>query len=130
MQSLIHQTIEHWHQYVFTQNAAILDNLLDEEIVFHSPVVWTPQRGKNITKLYLMGATQVLADGFEYHHEVREGNVAVLEFSCKIDDISVEGVDIIEINEEGKIIDFKVMIRPLKAIQIVHEKMGILLPKK
>ena len=130
MQSLIHQTIEHWHQYVATQNPAILDELLAEEVVFHSPVVWTPQRGKNITKLYLMGASHVLADGFEYQHEVREGNVAVLEFSCKIDEISVEGVDIIEINDEGKIIDFKVMIRPLKAIQIVHQKMGMLLPKK
>lgn len=121
--------IETWHKIVETLDPSLMDTLLDEDVVFHSPVVHTPQVGKRITKLYLTAAMQVLnAPGhFTYRREIIDGNVAVLEFETLIGDVTVNGVDMIEWNEEGRIIDFKVMVRPLKAINAIHQSMGNML---
>ena len=121
--------IETWHKTVETLDPSLMDTLLDDEVVFHSPVVHTPQVGKRITKLYLTAAMQVLnAPGhFTYKREVIDGNVAVLEFKTLIGDVTVNGVDMIEWNDEGRIIDFKVMVRPLKAINAIHQAMGNML---
>ena len=117
-----------WHQAIKTGDASILSEILAEEVVFHSPVVWTPQKGKMITTLYLMGAFQVLGgQDFVYVKEIIAGNTAILEFNTKIEDIVVNGVDIIQWNEAGKIIEFKVMVRPLKGMHIVHQKMATML---
>jgi hypothetical protein len=117
-----------WHRLVQTRDAAGLKELLAEEAVFHSPVVHTPQRGKKLTHRYLAAAFNVFFnDTFRYVREVIGENNAVLEFDVVIDGIEVNGVDMIAWDEYGKIVDFKVMIRPLKAIHLIHQKMGQLL---
>ena len=116
-------TLDRWHQIVAKGDAALLDEILAEDCVFLSPVVHTPQRGRDITKLYLAGAMHVLNDGFRYVKEVVTPEHAVLEFVCEIDGIEINGVDIMSFDEQGKISEFEVMVRPLKAIDMVHAKM-------
>jgi len=125
------EKIEKWHEYMQTGDAGLLDEQLAENCVFTSPVVHTPQVGKAICKSYLTGAFQVIgrADNFHYVQSFDCGDKAVLEFSCIIDGVEVNGVDIIEWDDAGQITDFKVMVRPLKAINSVHAAMGALLAK-
>jgi ketosteroid isomerase-like protein len=119
-----------WHQLVNDKNVAGLDDVLADDAVFHSPIVHTPQEGKQITKLYLAAAFGVLASGpFHYVREVVSGNDAVLEFETEVEGIFVNGVDMIHWNDEGKIVDFKVMIRPLKAVNLLHQMMAAMLKK-
>ncbi|WP_288363061.1 nuclear transport factor 2 family protein [uncultured Spongiibacter sp.] len=120
----MHPTIKSWHQLLSRRDTTGLENLLADDAVFHSPIVHTPQRGKDVTALYLSAAFQVLVnDSFHYVREVEGANDAVLEFAVVIDGVQVNGVDMIRWNEEGKITDFKVMLRPLKAINLIHQKM-------
>lgn len=122
--------IEIWHQLVKNADPSMLKNLLDKEVVFHSPVVHTPIVGKEVVELYLTGAMQVLFNStFTYTREIVSKNEAVLEFEVEIDGIYLNGVDLICWNDEQKITDFKVMIRPLKAVNLIHEKMQIMLKK-
>ncbi|MCL5042913.1 MAG: nuclear transport factor 2 family protein [Gammaproteobacteria bacterium] len=118
-----------WHRIVEQQDGSGLDELLADDVVFHSPVVHTPQRGKMITRLYLTAAMQTLnAPGhFKYLRELVDGNNAVLEFQTEIDGVTINGVDMIEWNDAGQIIDFKVMVRPLKAVNAIHQAMGRML---
>jgi hypothetical protein len=123
-------TIETWHKIVNEKDETGLEEILADEVVFHSPVVHTPQEGKLITLLYLKAALHVLNnDTFTYLREVIDENNAVLEFYTVIDGISVNGVDMITWGPDGRIIDFKVMIRPLKAINLVHRMMAEMLEK-
>ena len=127
---MIENTIAAWHKLVEAKDAAGLDNILSDNVVFHSPVVHTPQVGKPITKLYLYAALHVLNnDSFKYLREVISGNNAVLEFSTAIEGITINGVDMITWDADGRITEFKVMIRPLKAINLVHRMMGEMLEK-
>jgi hypothetical protein len=120
-----------WHQLVETCDTAGIPALLADEVVFHSPVVHTPQAGKKIASLYLQAAFHVfnLRD-FRYVREIVGPRDAALEFVVEIDGIVVNGIDLIAWNEEGKITDFKVMLRPLQAIKLIHQKMAELLPAK
>ena len=121
-------TLARWHHIVATKDAAALGALLSERVVFHSPVVHTPQVGKAITALYLAAALQVFGnETFRYVREVRGDRDAVLEFVVDIDGISVNGVDILSWDEAGQIVEFKVMLRPLKAVNLIHQKMAALL---
>jgi hypothetical protein len=121
-------TMRAWHELVKTRDPEGLDAVLAEAAVFYSPVVHTPQVGKPITKLYLLAAFQVFFnDTFRYVRELRGPHDAVLEFEVEIDGIRVNGVDMIKWNDDGQIVEFKVMIRPLKAIQLIHERMGAML---
>ena len=116
--------IDRWHEVVAGLNVEALDDLLASDVVFHSPVVHTPQQGAAITKLYLSAAFKVLNnDKFRYLREVIGSSDAVLEFLTEIDGIQINGVDMIRWNAEGKITDFKVMVRPLKAINLLHARM-------
>lgn len=129
----IKANIDQWHQFLITKDHEILDEILDKDVVFHSPVVWTPQEGKKITKFYLMAAVKVLitdTSEFSYINKTMDNDKCILEFVTTIDGLTINGVDMIEINDEGKITSFKVMIRPLKAIHKVHEKMAELFGKK
>jgi len=118
------ESLEKWHQAVRTRDVKILDEILAEDVIFYSPVVWTPQEGKEITKMYLTAAMFVIGnDDFKYEKEVVANNQACLEFTTKIGDITINGIDIITLNDEGKIIEFKVMVRPLKAIMTLKDKM-------
>lgn len=117
-----------WHQVVRDGNGSGIAALLADDVVFHSPVVHTPQLGKRITTHYLMAAVQVFFNpSFRYVREVVGERDAVLEFETTIDGVVVNGVDMVAWNDDGLITSFKVMVRPLKAIQLVHEKMAAML---
>ena len=117
------ETLALWHRSVKEKTTAYFDDLFAEDCVFLSPIVHTPQEGKELTKLYLSGAVAVLAGDFRYIKEVVDGNHAVLEFISIVDGLKVNGVDIITFNEHGRICEFKVMLRPLKAVNLMHAKM-------
>ena len=120
--------IKTWHRIVDERDVEGLDALLADEAVFHSPVVHTPQVGKPITKKYLTAAFHVFFnDSFRYVRELRSDRDAVLEFEVKLDGITVNGVDMIKWNDAGKITEFKVMLRPLKAVNLIHQKMAEML---
>lgn len=122
--------IDAWHRVVRERDMQAMHELLDDDVVFHSPVVHTPQRGRAITGKYLGAALEVLNnDSFRYLREVIGEHDAVLEFATEIDGVLVNGVDMIRWNDAGRIVDFKVMVRPLKAIDAVHRKMGEMLQK-
>ena len=117
--------LEKWHGFIRSQDRAALWDLLHPDVVFESPVVHTPQRGRDITFKYLIGATQVLGGpGFRYVGEWTSGQGAVLEFTNDIDGITINGVDIITFDADNRITHFKVMVRPLKAINLLHRLMG------
>src|SRR6478736_2676688 len=123
--------IDTWHRVLKERNVRALDTLLAPDAVFHSPVVHTPQAGRAITKAYLAAALQVLGnDSFRYVREVRQGNDAVLEFELELEGVHMNGVDMIRWNDQGQITDFKVMVRPLKAINLLHQKMAAMLQAK
>ena len=120
--------IDTWHHLVATRDPSGLDALLADDAVFVSPIVHTPQRGKPIVKAYLAAAVQVFGGpAFRYVREIRGAHDAMLEFETEIDGVLVNGVDIVKWNDEGRIVDFKVMVRPLKAVNVVHERMGAML---
>lgn len=116
--------IHKWHEVVDADDLNALDKIVADDAVFSSPVVFTPMEGKEITMMYLHAAGQSFnMQKFKYTKEIHDGMNSVLEFETFIEDISVNGVDMIEWNKEGKISNFKVMIRPFKAVQKVQEKM-------
>jgi hypothetical protein len=120
--------IPRWHDLVKTRSASGLAALLADDAVFHSPVVHTPQVGKAITTQYLAAALHVFGNpSFRYVREVVGDRDAVLEFVVEIDGIIVNGVDMIAWNDAGQIVDFKVMLRPLKAVNLIHQKMAAML---
>lgn len=121
-------TLAAWHRLVKTHDPSGLDALLADDAVFHSPVVHKPQAGKALTRMYLVAAFQVFFNPtFRYVRELAGERDAVLEFMLEIDGISINGVDMISWNGEGRITEFKVMLRPLKAVNLIHEKMAAML---
>ena len=121
-------TIKTWHQIVANKDLKKLNEILNNDVVFYSPIVHTPQVGKEITRQYLTAAFCALFNSsFKYVREVVNENNAVLEFTVEIEGILVNGVDMITWNENEKITEFKVLIRPLKAINLIHQKMAVIL---
>ncbi len=117
-----------WHRLVKERNPRGLDALLDADAVFLSPVMHTPQRGKKVTSMYLTAAFQVFFnETFRYVREIVGHSDAVLEFETEIDGVLINGVDMIKWNDAGRIVEFKVMLRPLKAINLVHQRMAAML---
>jgi hypothetical protein len=141
---MIDAVIERWHEFLRGDLPGGLDELLAEDVVFYSPIVYTPQRGREVTKLYLTAATMTLpGDGpdastgsddagavkgaFRYTKQVLAGDTAVLEFETTMQGTYVNGVDIIRCDDEGRIVEFRVMIRPLQAVHLLHEQMRAML---
>lgn len=141
---MIEKAIENWHLHLRGKFPGGLDELLHDDCVFYSPVVFTPQKGKAITKMYLEAAGQALpgddasankpfgggndsGGGFHYTKEIYMGHQAALEFETTVDGKSVNGIDIITCDDDGKIIEFRVMIRPLQAVNAVHRQMKAML---
>jgi hypothetical protein len=123
-----HTALDTWHRLVRTRDPSGLDGLLAEDVVFHSPIVHTPQRGKQLTTLYLTAAVRVFGnESFRYVRELVGSRDAVLEFQVEVDGVAVNGVDMIRWNDVQQITEFKVMLRPLKAIQLMHQKMAAML---
>jgi hypothetical protein len=143
--SPIHAVIERWHAHTRGEFANGLDELLHDDVVFYSPIVFTPQKGKAITTLYLQAAGQTLPGektsepaqtgsvdvprGFRYTKEILDGYHAVLEFETTVEGKYVNGIDMITCDDNGKITEFRVMIRPLQAINLVHKQMGEMLER-
>jgi SnoaL-like domain len=122
--------LQRWYAYTKSHDTNDLWALLHPDAVFESPVVHTPQRGRDITFKYLTSATAVLGGpGFKYVGEWQSPTGAVLEFETEIDGITINGVDIIAWNDESQIVRFKVMVRPLKAVNLLHQMMGAQLAK-
>ena len=117
-----------WHRLLRERDAAGLPTLLADDAVFHSPVVHTPQRGRAIVAGYLTAALRVLGnDSFRYVREIISEHDAMLEFETTVDGIVINGIDLVRWNDNGQITDFKVMVRPLKAMTLLHEKMAQML---
>jgi hypothetical protein len=120
--------LETWHRIVRTRDPSGLDALLAEDVIFHSPVVHSPQRGRKLAAWYLTAAMRVLGNpAFRYVREITGESDAMLEFETEIDGVVINGVDIIRWDESGRIVDFKVMLRPLKAINLVQQRMAAML---
>ena len=151
---MIEDVVDRWHRFLTGELPGGLDGLLDEDVVFYSPIVYTPQRGKAVTTMYLQAAAQALpgdapagagagadagapagdapmgpSTGFRYTKKVLAGDTAVLEFETSIEGKYVNGVDIIRCNDAGRIVEFRVMIRPLQAVDLVHRQMGATLER-
>jgi len=117
--------LDRWYHCIQSRDHAALWELLHPDAVFESPVVHTPQRGREITFAYLKSAEDVLGGpGFRYLNEWCGKNSAVLEFENEIEGITLNGVDMITFADDGRITHFKVMVRPLKAINLLHRLMG------
>jgi hypothetical protein len=137
---MIEQVVAQWHAFIRGEPSPGLDELLDDDVVLYSPIVFTPQRGKQMASLYLRAAAQTFAGrdstrsginaregAFRYTKTVLGDNLAVLEFETTMAGKYVNGVDIIRCNDEGRIIEFRVMIRPLQAVNLVHQQMAAML---
>ena len=120
--------LETWHHLVRTGDAAGLRELVAEEAIFHSPWVHSAQPGRKLTVMYLAAAFKVFFNPtFRYVREIVGPHDAMLEFETEIDGVLVNGVDIVKWNDAQKIVEFKVMLRPLKGVNIIHQKMGEML---
>jgi hypothetical protein len=141
----IHACLERWNAHMHGQLSGGLDAILHPDVVFLSPIVFTPQVGREITKLYLTAAGGTLGGnpkssgdnhestvdsaGFRYTKKIADGHAAMLEFETQVDGKYVNGVDIITCDDDGMIVEFKVMIRPLQAINLVHAQMKAMLER-
>ena len=131
--------LDNWHKHIKGEFSGGLDALLHDDCVFYSPIVFSPQKGKALTKLYLEAAGGTFSEGdkskapgqkessFKYTKEVTSGNEVVLEFETEIQGKYVNGVDIISFNDAGQVTEFKVMIRPLQAVNLMHQQMKAML---
>lgn len=118
------EPISSWHEVVKQNDAELLKSILEKKAVFHSPILFKPQKGRKVVMAYLLSASKMFENtNFHYVKELVHENEAVLEFNAEIDGIKIDGVDIISWNDAGEITEFKVMIRPLTAIEKVGEKM-------
>ena len=141
----IDRCVESWHRHLRGELPGGLDAILADDVVFLSPIVFTPQRGKELTKLYLNAAMATIGGGsqesaaadpdekrdtkFRYVKEVRSGRHAVLEFETQLAGKYVNGIDMLTCDEAGRITEFKVMIRPLQAINLLHQQMAAMLKR-
>jgi hypothetical protein len=146
----IDSCVQRWHAFLRREPGIDLDDLLHEDVTFWSPIVFTPQQGREVTKLYLTAAGSTLGGGsssgsgsgsggsgsgdgdgggFRYVRTIADGHDALLEFETTMDGLYVNGIDLIRCDDDGRIVDFKVMIRPLQAINAVHAQMKAMLEK-
>ena len=115
--------LDRWHKFVKFQDPNTLAELLADEVRFHSPFVWSPKKGKDVTKTILIAASETLKE-FRYVREIVDKNEWALQFEARIGELRLRGIDLISLNEEGKICDFEVMIRPANALQAVGIEMS------
>jgi len=120
--------LDRWHRVVFEEDRDLLTELLDETVEFHSPTLWKPKSGAQVTHFILTSVLEIFQD-FRYHREWVEGNDMALEFSTKVLDKNIKGIDLIKWNDEGKIVHFEVLIRPLNGLQALYEEMSARLIK-
>ncbi|CAN5552576.1 nuclear transport factor 2 family protein [soil metagenome] len=119
----MNQTLSRWHQFIEKPKAEILQEILAEDVQFHSPFIWKPKDGKAITTQILLTVSKVFQN-FRYVREITQENQFCLEFEANIGELTLRGVDLIQMNDDGKINDFEVMIRPANALQMLGMEMG------
>lgn len=119
------KTLSRWHEMLQTRDMSILNELLADDVMFRSPVAFNPYAGKQIVYFILTNVIQVF-ENFQYHREFysQDGNNIVLEFSANVGDKKLKGIDMIQLNEQGQIIDFEVMIRSKSGLEALAEQMG------
>ena len=120
--------IEQWHEVVKLRDYSLLETILSEDVIFYSPVVYTPQKGKKIALQYLAAASEVFnTNSFRYNKEIVMNRSASLEFSLNINETDINGIDLISWNNDNKINEFKVFIRPLQGVNVIHQLMQSML---
>ena len=125
----MNETLARWHQFIEKSEAEILHEILHDDVKFHSPFVWKPKHGKMITTGILLTVTEIFRN-FRYVREITQENRFCLEFEAEVGEFTLRGVDLIELDENGKIIDFEVMIRPANALQKLGAEVGARLAEK
>lgn len=119
-----------WYDYTKAHDHKLLWEMLHPDVVFESPVVHSPQKGREVTFKYLTTADKVLgSSGFQYVGEWQNETGAILEFVNEIHGVRINGIDMIGWDKDGLITHFKVMVRPLKAVNLLHQLMGAQLAK-
>ncbi|WP_321392889.1 nuclear transport factor 2 family protein [Emcibacter sp.] len=121
--------LENWHKAVFDKDLEMLTKLLHENVEFNSPFVWTPYQGRD-TALAILGTVVDVFENFKYHREWIDGNEMALEFSASIGKISLKGIDLIRWDDDGKIINFEVMVRPGNGLMTLAQTMQQRLAEK
>ena len=119
----ITESLARWHRCTADKDMTALGEILADGVVFHSPFLWKPKLGRELTTIVLSAASQVFED-FTYHRELTDGTTWVLEFSARVGEFSLKGVDLIRFNAEGKIEDLEVIVRPAKGLHALAEAMG------
>jgi len=119
------ESLKHWHQMISQNDLSDLPDLLAPEVVFRSPMAHTPYPGVHVVSKILGTVIQVFED-FTYHRELvtADGLNVVLEFSARAEGRELKGIDMIRFDEQGRIVDFEVMIRPMSGLQAVGGEMG------
>ncbi len=120
---MTNQDLDRWHQVVANKDLDLLQDLLHEDVEFHSPAVWAPKVGKPVAGFILQSAIDIFQD-FTYHREWIDGDSCALEFSATVDGKNLKGIDLIRWNDEGQIVHFEVMIRPLNGLQALAGQMA------
>ena len=119
----MNETLQLWHEFVETRDSEILEEILADDVKFHSPFLWKPKEGKAMTIKILTTVVTVFED-FRYVREIVDASNAALEFEARVGEFALRGVDLIQTNDDGKIIDFEVMIRPANALQALGTEMA------
>ena len=122
MESIAARGVARWHDCVARRDFEALKDLLADDVRFHSPFLWRPKEGKAVTAAYLMAAVHVL-EGLAYHRQATDGTTVMLEFSAKVGELSLKGIDIIRFGADGRIVEFEVMVRPFKGLTALAEAM-------
>lgn len=117
--------VQRWHEMLQTGDMSILNDLLAEDVVFRSPVAYNPYPGKQVVFFILTNVIQIF-ENFTYHREFysEDGLNVVLEFSAHVGEKKLKGIDMIQFNEQGQIIDFEVMLRPKSGLEALAVQMG------
>jgi hypothetical protein len=125
----VEETLERWHDFVANPSAQILEELLADDVKFHSPFVWKPKEGKEAAVVLLTTVAEVFQD-FGYIRQLVAGNHLALEFEARVGDLNLRGIDLMELDADGKIIDFEVMVRPANGLQALGMEMAKRLMQK
>lgn len=118
-------TLKIWHQVVADKDPAKLTGIVHKDAVFRSPMVYKPYHGQGTLVFVLSQVIEIFED-FTYHRELisEDGRSAFLEFTTNIGDKTLKGLDLITFDEDGKITEFEVLIRPMSGLMALAEQMG------
>jgi hypothetical protein len=125
----VEETLERWHDFVANPSGEILQEIFADNIRFHSPFVWKPKEGKEAAVVLIMTVSEVFED-FGYIRQLVAGNHLALEFEARIGDLNLRGIDLMELDADGRVVDFEVMVRPANGLQALGMEMAKKLMQK